>query len=169
MAHANFSHWNTFAPRALRPPARPSHLLVCRRTSASCGHAFPAAPCTHRRMLLPLRGIQSARRLCQDVRVQKIRVSLVGHQLRQASHEHAAPRLSCRPALSASPQHRTRSFVIAGPKKKKISSRPWRHERILDSGSCLWAVHLKASQRFPEPQRSLDCFALQHSFETPPA
>ena len=111
MAHANFSHWNTLAPPALRSAPRLGSLLPRRRVASSRKHAFHAAPRPHGRLLLPLRGIQSARRLRENVRVQEICVPLVDHQLRQTSHEHSAPRFQCRPAIPASTPHRTRPPV----------------------------------------------------------
>jgi len=111
MAHANFSQGNTLAPPALRSAPRLGSLLPRRRVSSSRRHAFPAAPRPHGRLLLPLRGIQSPRRLRENVRVQKICLPLVGHQLRQASLEHATPRRQRRPEISASTPHRTRPPV----------------------------------------------------------
>src|SRR6266568_1910021 len=108
MAHANFSQWNTVAPQVFGTASRFRPLLPRLHASASCRHTFPATARHHWRLLLPLRGIQSPRRLRENVRVEEICVPLVGHQLRQASHEHPAPRLSCRPAVSASSPHRTR-------------------------------------------------------------
>lgn len=113
MAHANFSQWDNLAPQVLSQAARINNLFTRGSASSSCGYAFPAALRSHFQLLLPLRGIQGARRLREDVRVQEIRVSLVGHQLRQAAHEHAPPRFSRRPALPASRPRRTRTLISA--------------------------------------------------------
>jgi len=108
MAHANSSQWNTVATQVFGTASRFRRLLLRLHDSASCRHAFPAPARHHWRLLLPLRGIQSTRRLRENVRVEEICVPLVGHQLRQASYEHPAPRLSCWSPVSASSPHRTR-------------------------------------------------------------
>ncbi len=108
MAHANFSHWNTLAPQVSTPLSHFSTLLPRLCVSSFCRHAFSPPPRPCGRLLLSLRRIQSSRRLRENVRVQKIRLPLVGHQLRQASPEHSASQFPRRPALFASPPHRTR-------------------------------------------------------------
>lgn len=108
MGHAALPHWNILCPPALGAATRLSDLLVRFRPSFAGRHAFSAAPYSHRRLLLPLRRIESSRRLCEDVRLKAIRISLEGCQLRETSHEHAAARLACRPAFSPSRPRRTR-------------------------------------------------------------
>lgn len=191
MAHASFSQWNTFAPQAFNSFARLGHLLLRRRASSSRRHALPATERSVWRLLLPLCRIQSARRLREDVRIQEIRVPLVGHHLRQAAHEHATPRFARRPPLPTSRPRRTRSPVILIyfgsqfdgtpdswrnlPKfgqdcaAHRISFRPLWPERVLDSDSYLSEVRLKLSRKFPEFRRWLDYFARQHFCETLPA
>ena len=105
MAHANLSQWNTLAPQVFRPATRLGCLLPRLSASASRRHAFPAAQRSLWRLLLSLRRIQNPWPLRENVRVQEIRIPLVGHQLRQAPHEHATPRFPRRPPLPASRPH----------------------------------------------------------------
>lgn len=100
--HANFPRGNTGASLVFSPPARRHNLFARRGASPSRRHAVAASWHPHRWLLLPLRRIQGARRLREDVRVEEIRVSLVGHQLREASHEHTARRFPRRPTIRAS-------------------------------------------------------------------
>jgi len=112
MAHANFSHWNVLALQVFNPACCLRTLLPCRRVAASRQHAVSAPLCPHWRLLLPLRRIESARRLRENVRVQEIRVPLVGNTLRKTPHAYACTRLPRRPAIPPPWSHRTRPPVV---------------------------------------------------------
>lgn len=61
-----------------------------------------AAPGCARRMLLPMCGIKTGRRLRKNLRPEKIRFPLVGKELRETAHAYSRARLQRRPALPAS-------------------------------------------------------------------
>jgi hypothetical protein len=65
------------------------------------GHTGRIACCDRRELLLPLRGIERAPRLRENVRQTEISGAPVGNELRQAAHEPTRPEGRCRAPLSA--------------------------------------------------------------------
>ena len=126
MGHAKLPQWNTRGPPTSCPAAPRGYLLVRLLPAAAGRYAFAAAASSNRRLLLPLCGIETARRLREDVRVQEICLSLVGDEVRETSHEHADPRLPRRAKIPASRTRGTRgaSEVVLGSKLKVSSSCP---------------------------------------------
>jgi hypothetical protein len=53
------------------------------------GHIWIVAECPCRRMLLPLRGIETARRVRKNVRFETLRVTSVGKNLRETAYANA--------------------------------------------------------------------------------
>lgn len=78
-------------------------------------------------MLLPLRGIEGARRLRKNVRFKALRFALVGEDLREAPHALAGPRLARRPQVPASGPSRTRPApeAVLGPRFKFSANSVW--------------------------------------------
>jgi len=111
MAHAKFPRWNTLRNGILPAPGYGKHLPSRLLAPAARRYALSAAPRPHGRMLLPLCGIQRSRRLRENVRLKTLCLSLVGGEMREASHAHASARLPRRPAVSASPPLRTRASL----------------------------------------------------------
>src|SRR5207237_1268456 len=78
---------------------------------ASCRHPGSVARYADGWLLLPLCGIEAARRLHKDVRIQEICVPLVGQELREATHEHTQARLARRTAVPTSQAVRARGTL----------------------------------------------------------
>ena len=109
MAHAMFLQWNIPGASASLSGAGRRDFSP-RLPAPTPGQHAPASPRRSvRKLLLPVFGIEAARRLREDVRNKKICASLVGHELREASPPHAAARFPRRPAVPAFSPRRTRA------------------------------------------------------------
>lgn len=102
MGHAALPLCKTLRPPSLLTPFRRGSLPARLGAAAACRYHNTAAPYADRWLLLPLCGIEARGRLCKDVRIQEICVSLVGQELREAAHEHAEARLARRTAIPTS-------------------------------------------------------------------
>jgi len=102
MEYAKLSLGNPFRPPTLVTPFRRGNLHACPHSLAACRHPGSVTQYAGDWLLLPLCGIEAARQLRKDVRIQEICVPLVGQELREATHEHTKARLACRTAVPTS-------------------------------------------------------------------
>jgi hypothetical protein len=85
------------------PPGSPSTDLFL---FASGEHAGHASQCPLHRMLLPLCGIAPPQRLCEGLRLETIRLAVVGKEVRQAPHANSHGEPQRRPAPPSSRSRR---------------------------------------------------------------
>jgi hypothetical protein len=105
-----------FVPPKCQEMARTGNRFPCVLFHGLRGHFGLAAHCSCLALLLPLLGIAFPRWMRENVRVKTQCFPLVGHQLRETSHEAARPQFERRPKVPASGPCRT--CEARAPKRK---------------------------------------------------